>query len=166
MFFHRCFVIDALPSIFLLSIIDFMLLIIISVSKIVLETTIPQALGQVRHISYYARDLHVLCTWFFYPRGAGLGMSMYGSSLVPRPPFNTARGKGGLVNIVQHFCRSAEFRLDNLICNYATVLGFLTANHLALLITTLETSLAHPPIYWSPARDFKGLAFSGIHSNS
>ena len=37
------------------------------------------------------------------------------SSLVPRPPFNTARGKGGLVNIVQHFCRSAEFRRDNLI---------------------------------------------------
>ena len=32
------------------------------------------------------------------------------SSLVPRPPFNTARGKGGLVNIVQHFCTSAEFR--------------------------------------------------------
>ena len=29
-----------------------------------------------------------------------------------------------------------------------------------------ETSLAHPPIYWSPAIDFKGLAFSGIHSNS
>ena len=62
MFFHGCFVIDALPSIFLLSIIDFMLLKIISVSKIVLETTIPQALGQVRHVSYYARDLHVLCT--------------------------------------------------------------------------------------------------------
>ena len=38
-----------------------------------------------------------------------------GDSLVPRPPFNTARGKGGLVNIVQHFCRSAEFRRDNLI---------------------------------------------------
>ena len=39
----------------------------------------------------------------------------YMSSLVPRPPFNTARGKGGLVNIVQHFCRSTEFRRDNLI---------------------------------------------------
>ena len=31
------------------------------------------------------------------------------SSLVPRPPFNTARGKGGLVNTVQHFCTSSEF---------------------------------------------------------
>ena len=40
------------------------------------------------------------------------------------------------------------------------VLDFLTANHIALLITPLETSLAHPP------RDFKGLAFSRIHSNS
>ena len=28
-------------------------------------------------------------------------------SLIPRPPFNTPRGKGGLVNIVQHFCTSA-----------------------------------------------------------
>ena len=27
-------------------------------------------------------------------------------SLVPRPPFNTAREKGGLVNIAQHFCRA------------------------------------------------------------
>ena len=34
-----------------------------------------------------------------------------------------------------------------------------------LLITPLQTSLAHPPIYWSPAADFKGLASSGFHSN-
>ena len=37
------------------------------------------------------------------------------SSVIPRPPFNITRGKGGLVNIVQHFCRSTEFQRDNLI---------------------------------------------------
>ena len=50
------------------------------------------------------------------------------------------------MNIVQHFYRSTEFRRDNLIgvCgNYLTVLGFLTANHLAFLITPLQTYLAH-----------------------
>ena len=39
-----------------------------------------------------------------------------------------------------------EFRRNNLIgwCgNYLTCTGFLTANHLALLITPLQTSLAH-----------------------
>ena len=78
--------------------------------------------------------------------GCGCGLT----SLVPRPPFNTARGKGDLVNIVQHFYRSAEFRRYNLIglCgNISPVLGFLTANHLALLITPLQTSFAHPPLY-------------------
>ena len=44
------------------------------------------------------------------------------------------------------------------------VLGFLTTNHLALLITPLQTSLAHPPIS-EAQQEFKGLAFSGIHSN-
>ena len=32
--------------------------------------------------------------------------SILSASLVPRPSVNAARGKGGLVNIVQHFCRS------------------------------------------------------------
>ena len=65
-------------------------------------------------------------------------------SLVPRPPFNTARGKGGLVNIVQHFCTSTEFRaVQSDWLMVATVLGFLTANHLAILITPLQTYLAH-----------------------
>ena len=50
--------------------------------------------------------------------------------------------------------------------NYSTCTGLPYHKHLALLITPLQTSLAHPPIYWSPARDFKGLAFSRIHSNS
>ena len=44
------------------------------------------------------------------------------------------------------------------------VLGFLTANHLALLTTPLQTYLAHLNLL--KARDFKGFAFSGIHSIS
>ena len=45
-------------------------------------------------------------------RGMGDATIKMLGSLVPRPPFNTA---GGLVNIVQHFCRFTEFRRDNLI---------------------------------------------------
>ena len=32
--------------------------------------------------------------------------------LSPDPPFNTAIGKGGLVNIIQHFCRSAGISVE------------------------------------------------------
>ena len=82
------------------------------------------------------------------------------------------------MNIVQHFCASEEFwgisgissstiwLGDGSITLYLTVLGFLTTNHLALLIILLQTYLTHPPIYWSLASNFKGLAFSRIHSNS
>ena len=42
-------------------------------------------------------------------------VSLFGLVSAPDPTFNTARGKGGLVNIVQNTCRSAEFRWDNLI---------------------------------------------------
>ena len=47
-------------------------------------------------------------------------------SLVPRLPLNPPRGKGDLVNTVQHFCTSAEFRWHNLIGwfgNYLTCTG-------------------------------------------
>ena len=60
---------------FLLSIIDFMSLYIsVLLSKIVLETTITQALDRNKYDVYYARDLQVLCTWFFYPRGGVMSM--------------------------------------------------------------------------------------------
>ena len=45
-------------------------------------------------------------TW--YPSSQAL-------SLIPRPPFNPPRGKGGLVNTVQNFCTLVEFRWHNLI---------------------------------------------------
>ena len=61
---------------------------------------------------------------------------------------NITGGKGGLVNIVQHFCTSVEFWQHNLIGT--------------ILIAPLQTFLA----YQSPASDFKGLAFSKINSNS
>ena len=41
------------------------------------------------------------------------------------------------------------------LADVAPVLGFLTTNHLASLITPLQTFLAHLPIYWSPARPSK-----------
>ena len=75
----------------------------------------------------------------------------YMYSLVPRPPFNPPRGKGSLVNIVQHFCTATQDTIwlaDLKITSIPPVLGFLTTNHLAL-----PTYLAHPPtIYWSPPR--------------
>jgi len=79
----------------------------------------------------------------------------------PDPPFNTARGKGGLVNIV-HFCRSTEFwgQSDWLMwAIISPVLGSLL-KPLSFTHHTLQTSLAHLQF-----TDFKGLAFSEIHSN-
>ena len=57
------------------------------------------------------------------PRGKG---GLVNISLVPRPPFNLPRGKGGLVNIVQNFCTFEEFQ-HGLVWQLS-VLGFLTAN--------------------------------------
>ena len=57
---------------------------------------------------------------------------------------------------------SQEAKWGRSLVNMAIIsplLGFVTTNHLALLILSLLTYLAHFPIYWSQARDFKGLAF-------
>ena len=68
-------------------------------------------------------------------------------SIVPRPHFNPPRGKGGLVNIVQHFCTSMNFSstiwLAGLVV-ISPVLGFLIINHLAVLIAlSRPTYVAH-----------------------
>ena len=80
--------------------------------------------------------------------------------------FNTARRKGGLVNIEQHFCTSVGFRRYNLIGWCVTCTRLLYRKPLSFTHHTFTDLLSTPPIYWSPARDFKGLAFRGIHSNS
>ena len=87
------------------------------------------------------------------------------TSLVPRPPFNTPRGKGGLVNIVQHFCTSGGISMpqsDWLIWQLSHCTGFLATNHLALLITPLQTYLTHP--LFTEAQQVTSI--SRIHSNS
>jgi len=66
------------------------------------------------------------------------------------------------VNTVQHFCTYPEVRLYNDVA----IISPVWASFLPPLSFTHTDLLAHPPIYWSPARDFKGLAFGGIHSNS
>ena len=57
--------------------------------------------------------------------------------LDPRPsktrPFNLPRGKGGLVNIVQHFCTSLEFQRHNLIGLYG---NYLTRTQASLILVT------------------------------
>ena len=66
----------------------------------------------------------------------------YGTSLEPRrpdAPSNTQRGKEGLVNMAQQFCTTTELlaaQSDWLMWQSS---GFLTTNHLALLITMLQT---------------------------
>ena len=67
------------------------------------------------------------------------------------------RGKGGLVNVVQHFCTSTEFRWHNLIgwCG-----NYLTCTRLLYYFThhAFTDLLSTPPTCWSPANNFKGLA--------
>ena len=71
-------------------------------------------------------------------------------------PDPVSRGKGGLVNIVQHFCA-----LLNWCGNYLTIsLGFLTTNHLPIFITPVQTYLAHLQFAEAHANNFKGIAFS------
>ena len=68
-------------------------------------------------------------------------------SLVPRLPFNTAIGKGGLVNIVQHFCKSGGIlgggQSDWLMWQLSHCTELPYRKPLTLLITPLQTSLAH-----------------------
>ena len=90
-------------------------------------------------------------------------------SLVPRPPFNTSRGKGGLVNIEQHFCRSEEFRRDNLIgwCgNYLTCTGLPYRKPLSFTHHTFTDLLSTPSNLQKPSKRLQRLGFSGIHCNS
>ena len=98
----------------------------------------------------------------------GRSRSKVTGSLVPKPPFNSLRGKGDLVNTVQHFCTSEEFWQQNLTgwCgNYLTYTGLPYHKVLSFTHHTFTDLLSPPPICWSPASNLTGLAFSRIHSN-
>ena len=67
------------------------------------------------------------------------------------------------------FCTSKEFQRQNLIGwwgNYLTCTGLPYHKPLSFAYHTYTDLVNTPPIYWSPAGHFKGLAFSRIHSNS
>ena len=73
----------------------------------------------------------------------------------------------GLVNIVQHFCTSEEFRQQNLIgrCgNYLTWTGF--PYHKPLNHHTFTDLLTTPPICWNPANNIQGLVAESIATAS
>ena len=72
----------------------------------------------------------------------------------PRPPSKEERGSGRTF-----FVQVAQS--DWLMWQLSYPLGFLTTNHLALLITLLQTHFQ-----FTEASNFKGLAYSRIHSNS
>ena len=89
-----------------------------------------------KHEDFYWNVMSIpVC--FFHPARA----------LVSSPdPHQHSKRRRGLVNIVQHFCTSMEFQWhisDWLIWQLSHCTGFPTTNHLALLITPLQTYLAH-----------------------
>ena len=78
---------------------------------------------------------------------AHIHYTIYYFSLEPRPPLQPSKGKrGSLVNIVQHFCTSEEFRRHNLIgscANYLTYTGLSYHKPLSFTGHTLQTYSAH-----------------------